>query len=196
MSKDLMIQYFSQTEESRKIEMRLILQAAPFLKGMKESALLSVPNRLLNELLKLLGGLSVGCFLLHGDEKKQMLLLYHEEQLEEILKDAERTRFLQKYGYGMESLEEKLMILSSHMQEYYSRRGEFPHEIGVFLGYPQGDVEGFIANEGKNYLLSGYWKVYENESAAREKFACFDRARELAVHQLLNGMSLGEIAVA
>ena len=31
---------------------------------------------------------------------------------------------------------------------------EFPHEIGVFLGYPLGDVVGFIENRGKNFTKS------------------------------------------
>lgn len=194
MPTSLMIQFFSDTEECKKIHMRLVLQAAPFLKGMKESALLSVPNRMLDEMLELLESLSINCFLLYGDDQKQMLLLYHKEQLERLMQDPVRVAFLKQYGYGMESLEEKLEILSLHMKGYYKRKREFPHEIGVFLGYPQGDVEGFITNGGKNYLISSYWKVYENESVTREKFAQYDRAREQAVYQLLSGMSLREIA--
>lgn len=37
---------------------------------------------------------------------------------------------------------------------------EFPHEIGVFLGYPLEDVVGFIRNRGRNYTCCGYWKAY------------------------------------
>ena len=33
---------------------------------------------------------------------------------------------------------------------------DFPHEIGIFLGYPLEDVVGFIENQGKNYTCSGY----------------------------------------
>lgn len=194
MPTSLMIEFFADTEEHKKIQMRLVLQAAPFLKGMKESALLSVPNRMLDEMLKLLESLSINCFLLYGDDKKQMLLLYHKEQLEQLLQDPIRVAFLKRYGYSTGNLEGKMELLSLHMKEYYERKGEFPHEIGVFLGYPQGDVEGFIANGGKNYLISSYWKVYENESVTREKFAQFDRARERAIYQLLSGMSLREIA--
>lgn len=196
MPTNLMIQFFTDTEECKKIQMRLVLQAAPFLKGMKESALLSVPNSMLDEMRKLLEALSIKWFLLYGDDKKQMLLLYHQEQLEELLADPVRIAFLKAYGYEKKCLEEKLEILSLHMKNYYNKAGEFPHEIGVFLGYPQGDVEGFIANGGKNYLISSYWKVYENESVTRERFAQFDQARERAVYQLLNGMSLQEIAAA
>ena len=37
------------------------------------------------------------------------------------------------------------------------KRG-FPHEIGLVLGYPPVDVEGFIKKEGRDFLYSGYWK--------------------------------------
>lgn len=37
---------------------------------------------------------------------------------------------------------------------------DFPHEIGVFLGYPLGDVVGFIENRGKNFTCCGCWKSY------------------------------------
>lgn len=93
MPTNLMIQFFSDTEECKKIQMRLVLQAAPFLKGMKESALLSVSNSMLDEMCRLLQSLSVKWFLLYGDNKKQMLLLYRQEQLKELLADPVRMLF-------------------------------------------------------------------------------------------------------
>ena len=35
---------------------------------------------------------------------------------------------------------------------------EFPHEIGLFLGYPPEDVEGFI-QEPNGQKYTGIWKV-------------------------------------
>ena len=46
----------------------------------------------------------------------------------------------------------------------------FPHEIGLFLGYPSEDVEGFICNGAKNAKCVGTWKVYGDENAAKRKF--------------------------
>ncbi len=193
MPTELMRAYFLDKEELKKIQMRIVLQAAPFLKGLKESALINVPNHLLKDTMYLLDMLSISCFVLHKDGKKTMLFLYHEELLQKLLNDPERQNFLRCYGYGYESKEEKLRKLASHMKKYYSENGKFPHEIGAFLGYPQGDVEGFIANSGKNYLLSGYWKVYENVQLAKAIFKQYDYARERAVYQLLGGMTLDEI---
>ena len=50
---------------------------------------------------------------------------------------------------------------------------DFPHEIGLFLGYPLGDVIGFIENHGQNCLCSGVWKVYTNPEAAAGAFRKF-----------------------
>lgn len=194
MPTELMKEYFLDKEELKKIQMRIVLQAAPFLKGMKESALINVPNHLLKDTAYLLKMLSISCHVLYKNRDKTMLFLYHEEMLQRLLNEPERQAFLRRYGYGLKSKEEKLKILASHMESYYRKSGEFPHEIGVFLGYPQKDVEGFIANGGKNYLLSGYWKVYENEPKAKVVFEQYDRARERAVYQLLSGMNLNEIA--
>ena len=40
------------------------------------------------------------------------------------------------------------------------QKQEFPHEIGLLLGYPVEDVEGFICNGEENCLYVGYGKVY------------------------------------
>ena len=70
----------------------------------------------------------------------------------------------------------------------------FPHEIGIFLGYPVEDVRGFIENEGQKYLMIGYWKVYKNLSRAKMIFNEYDRAKDCAVNEFLTGKSLREIA--
>ena len=51
---------------------------------------------------------------------------------------------------------------------------EFPHEIGLFLGYPLEDVKGFIQNKGQGYACCGLWKSYGDPRAARRYF---DRCR-------------------
>ena len=55
------------------------------------------------------------------------------------------ARFLAAYGYTSAAPEHALAHLRQRIQE-----GEgFPHEIGIFLGYPLGDVIGFIRNGGE-----------------------------------------------
>ena len=56
-------------------------------------------------------------------------------------------------------------------------QNEFPHEIGLLLGYPFEDVIGFIENEGRNYLYSGYWKVYKNKEEKCKLFNLYNQTR-------------------
>ena len=59
MPTELIRAYFLDEEELKKIQMRIVLQAAPFIKRLKVSALIIVPNNLLKETSYLLEMLSV-----------------------------------------------------------------------------------------------------------------------------------------
>ena len=69
----------------------------------------------------------------------------------------------------------------------------FPHEMGVLLGYPIEDVKGFIDNAGKNFLYSGYWKVYANVSEKVHIFNLFDNARKDIIKQIISGTAIEDI---
>ena len=47
---------------------------------------------------------------------------------------------------------------------------DFPHEVGLFLGYPPEDVAGFIRNGARGAKCVGTWKVYGVEEKARRTF--------------------------
>ena len=55
----------------------------------------------------------------------------------------------------------------------------FPHEIGVFLGYPLPDVLGYIQNRGKNSKLTGFWQVYGDADEAARSFRRYRKCSEL-----------------
>ena len=73
---------------------------------------------------------------------------------------------------------------------------EFPHEIGVFLGYPLEDVTGFINNTGKNFRYSGIWKVYGDEKEAEKRFYKYKKCTEIYTRLWNNGRSLWQLTVA
>ena len=83
--------------------------------------------------------------------------------------------------------------LADRVEDFSKRGMGFPHEIGAFLGYPPDDVKGFIENEGKKYLMIGYWKVYSNLTGARMIFKEYDRAKDCAVNEFITGKSIREI---
>ena len=115
--------------------------------------------------------------------ERQLLYVYHETLLAMQLAQPEIMRFLEQFGYTNDmNVSEMLKTLASRMQ-----CGEFPHEIGIFLGYPLADVQGFISNHGKNCLLCGCWKVYSNPESARRTFANYNRCREILCGKLQQG---------
>ena len=57
--------------------------------------------------------------------------------------------------------------------------GEFPHEIGLFLGYPPEDVEGFIKNGAAGAKCVGTWKVYGDVETAQRRFAQYKKCTRL-----------------
>ena len=63
------------------------------------------------------------------------------------------------------------------MKQYASGEQGFPHEIGVFLGYPVEDVEGYMQNDGKNFLLVGYWKM-----CIRDRPTALSPSREVVMY--------------
>lgn len=98
-----------------------------------------------------------------------LIYLYRPDRLEKDLEDGDACRLLEDRGYDCVSPARCL----AHLMERLRSAGQkdFPHEIGLFLGYPPEDVEGFIENRAQGCKCVGVWKVYGDEAKAR---ACFD----------------------
>ena len=90
---------------------------------------------------------------------------------------------MQNYGYAEDMTVPVMLTMLGNRISCES----FPHEIGVFLGYPLADVEGFIRNAGQNCLLCGCWKVYSDPESARRTFANYDRCRDILCDKLQQG---------
>ena len=77
-----------------------------------------------------------------------------------------------------------------------SQGGAFPHEIGLFLGYPIDDVVAFIANKGRNCLCCGCWKCYTDACAAQKAFDKFRKCTSVYKRLFACGRTLDQLAVA
>lgn len=85
-----------------------------------------------------------------------LLLIYSPEALKAILGLSKVKTLLQRVGYPQEgSVETMLDQLQSRL-----RPDAFPHEIGVFLGYPLKDVAAFMGVEPLPFTCQGPWKIY------------------------------------
>mgnify|MGYP002235714275 FL=1 len=92
----------------------------------------------------------------------------------------------------IQNLEQCLALLKKRFEAAEA----FPHEIGIFLDYPLGDVIGFIQNSGQNYKCSGCWKVYCNECEALKMFQKYRKCREVYRNLWEKGRSVLQLTVA
>ena len=83
-----------------------------------------------------------------------------------------------------------------HLKRRLLEKENFPHEIGLFLGYPLRDVIGFIRNEGKNCKCADCWKVYGDEREAKKIFEAFRKCREVYLRLWKEGRSVSNLTVA
>ena len=84
-----------------------------------------------------------------------------------------------------------LVQLIRHMEE----DAEFPHEVGLFLGYPPEDVRSFMEDSRRGVKCTGCWKAYGNEEEAEKTFSKFRKCTALYRRELSRGKSLAQLAV-
>lgn len=133
--------------------------------------------------------------ILYENEKMIIILIYNFELLNRVLLCDNIRAFLMLYQYDIKNISvlDDINNIKKRYLDYWQNDGEFPHEVGVFLGYSLADVKGFINNQGKNYLLSGFWKVYYDKEQAEETFHSYQKLRENALKMLSDGHELKDI---
>lgn len=129
--------------------------------------------------------------LLRLRDHKALIYLYRIQELEQELARPDVQDFLRLGGYDVFTVDAVL----NHLRARLMRCAEFPHEIGVFLGYPLSDVVAFIDNEGQNYLCSGCWKAYSNEYEAQRIFQRIRKCKEVYMHLFASGFPLSRLTV-
>lgn len=195
MSAEAMLEFLEQCSLESRLGFQAAVHCAPVLKGIKISNIMTVEKGTWKILQKSLRGSSILCIPLSVQGQREVLLLYRYEELQQHLEKRQVKEFLKSCGYFDMSVEAVIIRLRNRYARYVENRREFPHELGVILEYPVEDVEGFIRNQGKNYLLEKYWKVYHNKEKAKAVFARYDWARETAVEEAIAGYTLHQIAV-
>ncbi len=184
----------------RSFEQLMGFHAAPTLLGMKPASMLSFRKSSFEDFETLLASYR-NCFSCKGisvyrlaeGEEHVLILFYRAAALDQALRREDVRTLLTSYGYPAEgSLEELLEVLESRLR----LRKSFPHEIGLFLGYPPEDVKGFIEHRGQDFAYSGYWKVYSNEQETRRLFERYTACTDEFCRQLNAGVNFAELLQA
>ena len=172
---------------------QIAAQCAPLLAGLKPSNLLIIPAGMEAVLRHSLRGTRIAMYLLSEYDGKQVYLLYKVNELIVYLTEQSVQRLLLELGYEGGEFYTLLQSVAKKYTAHKREKEAFPHELGLLLGYPAVDVKGFMEQAGKNFLYSGYWKVYGNVRETRLLFREFGRAKEYVVRLVKQGYSIAEI---
>ena len=129
---------------------------------------------------------------LKHEEGHALIYLYRPKALKEVLACPRIQAFLHREGYEKCTPGEAIATLRRHLQSQES----FPHEIGIFLGYPLDDVTAFIDNSGQGCALCGCWKAYHNVCQAQKIFRQYEHCREVYTRLFRSGWSMEKLTVA
>lgn len=143
-------------------------------------------------IMRLLAPKGVALTVLRQESGRALVYLYRPAVLRQVLSCPRVQAFLRQEGYAELSLGKALATLRARLADSPA----FPHEIGVFLGYPLEDVTSFIAQGGRNCALCGCWKVYHNVHEARRTFQRFDHCRAVYTRLFRSGWSMERLTVA
>ena len=121
-----------------------------------------------------------------------LIYAYRPSKLSQDLQQADACSLLEKRGYTFGAPERCIIQLMQRLAD----GGEFPHEIGLFLGYPPEDVSGFIENRAEGYKCAGEWKVYGDADKAKETFAKYRKCTEACLAQFAQGKSIERLTAA
>ena len=173
----------------------IVRHCAPTLANLKTGSLFVCPItdrpsffsslRSLNELLVPKG---LRALPLRIREYSALVYLYRPSRLKKDLEDPTAIKILQDHGYSCYGKCLPKLIERVRASE------EFPHEIGLFLGYPPEDVQGFL--DHRPCKCSGCWKVYGDENKAKKTFDLYKKCERVYCQQLARGIDIKRLTVA
>lgn len=177
----------------KSVETQIALQCAPLISGLKMSNLLivSAEDETLVRMILRKSGISFYRLLKSGE--KVTFLLFRREWLEAYLQQKEVRAVFVAEGYQDYILGNVFRTFQERYKRYMNGGDCFPHEMGLLLGYPVEDVQGFMENEGKNFLYSGYWKVYADVQEKIKLFQKFETPKETVIQLLSYGVGIRDI---
>ena len=180
-------------------EEALVKYCSPTLAGIKTGSLFNCSYHSEKELFAFLRfwntalrNKGIRIILLRMREGKALIYVYRPSLLKRRLQEDEARDLLKELGYCAQSCSACL----SHLISRLTQSEDFPHEIGLFLGYPCEDVKGFIENKAACAKCVGCWKVYGDAQRAQKQFELFKKCTRIYQRQWSDGKSLTKLTVA
>ena len=190
-------------EKVRMSEEQIILHCSPTLAGMKTANMFTASFYSYRDMCDTLRDLNnrlaqkgVRVIPLKYNDGKALVYLFRPDRLKTDLKGYLAGRLLEKRGYHTGNIRKCITRLCRRLSD----AEEFPHEIGLFLGYPPKDVLGFIMEKAGRAIscsrgCTGCWKVYGDDTKARDTFARYRKCTEVYIRKWKGGSALENLTV-
>ncbi len=112
---------------------------------------------------------------LNRKEGSVLLLCFERSQMEQKLSHSGLRTLLIKAGYNKNaSLDDLLQELTKRIRT----NQQFPHEIGLFIGYPAKDVAAFMGLVKLPFTCQALWKIYGKPDKSLNLARRFKQSRQ------------------
>lgn len=175
----------------------IIRHCSPTLAGLKTGNMFSVvfdcKERMVNDLKSINAKLrdkGLRAVSISKGGSRYLIYIFRPDRLAKDLATPKASIILKEKGYHTGDCSRCLAQLIKRIKSDEN----FPHEIGLFLGYPPDDVIGFIDGK-KPAKACGHWKVYSNLEDAEKQFSKFRRCTNAYCAEIKKGKTLEQLIV-
>ena len=123
---------------------------------------------------------------------RALIYVYRPTRLTEDLKNRTAGCILSGLGYEGKTTRQCIV----HLKRRICQQAEFPHEIGLFLGYPPEDVKCFMEKGANECKCTGMWKVYGNVEEAQRLFKQYKKCVDIYLTLFSEGREVKRLIVA
>lgn len=174
---------------------RIIRLIGPVILGSKPAEIVNIPGCAEDKIMKLneIEAFFSNCKrikykIITVDDNSKRVLFINEKSMNKRLDDKKCKNFLKFLGYPKE------YDFEAYMKELIVRleSEEFPHEIGIFLGYPLKDVLGFMGYGKQEFVEVCSWRIYGDKETSYKIYNSFLKDK-MKMNDLVEKMSISEL---
>lgn len=176
----------------------LIRLCSPTLAGLKTGNLFTVDiddrekfNKEVREFNSRLAGKGLRMIPVKYSKGYVLIYLYRPSFLKRDFANEEVCKVLKEKGYSYNNAD----LCVAELAKRLKLDSDFPHEIGLFLGYPVDDVLGFMKSPEIGVKYTGIWKVYGDKDSALKIFDKYKKCTEVYSRAYKKGLSLEQLTV-
>lgn len=185
---------------TKSIEQILLHFTAPTLCDLKPACLFSLSKKefskietqisFLYEQIRMAGK---DLLLISRNDSLVLFFVYDSALLLKSLQGYNQQKYLLSKGYKFDG---KLKSVLDELKVRFIENSHttFPHEVGLFLGYPIEDVMAFEKYHGENCKFCGTWKVYGNVDEACKKMRAYNKCSSECCKLFEQGIQISKIS--